>query len=101
MSSMITWIKDHKKEIILVGGTAIVVGGTVWIIKEANIRKLQTVIAEQSDIIADHIAVIDRLTEMCVEKEVSRIELASDALRRGSPLGGRVMASWKEAINAA
>lgn len=100
-NSLVDWINDHRKELLIAGGSAVIVGGAIWIFKDMKIASLKETISYQVDVIIDALDEIDYLKSVCVTKDAAHIELASDALRHGSSMGAQEMVAWREAIKAA
>ena len=100
-NKMMNWIKEHKRDIFIAGGTAIVVGTTVWFIKDARILKLASIINSQGDIIFSQREEIEMLKSLCRSKDMAHLELEYDALRNGSSIGGQELALWKEYMKVA
>lgn len=93
------WTREHKGEILLVAGTAVVVGGTAALIHFHQVGKLQTLIRVQNDVIEEQavriVKILDWHDEVCAMKDAAHLSLAADALRHGSSIGGEEMASWR------
>ena len=93
------YIKEHKRDIAIIAGTSIVVGGAAYLIYKYNIKQQQEVI----DFLATEVASLDETLcnmwsyheALCEAKDTAYLALASDALRHGSSQGGQVLADWK------
>lgn len=98
------WIKNHKKEILLVSGTVIVVGGGAMIVHNRAVANYKDVISIQGNIIDEQTVAIERMVnqqeKILAMKEAKYLELASDALRHGSPQGGMILADHRAALRA-
>lgn len=95
------WIKDHKHEIILVGATAIIVGGSTWLVYNGKVKSLDRIISAQVDMIWEQADRIVELEDLCLVKDDYVKELASELLREGQSIGGQLMAERKAFLNAA
>lgn len=99
------WTSDHKKEILLVAGSAVVVGGAAALFHCHRVNMLNTRIRVQDLAIHDMEQRIATMKmqhhELCMQKDAAYRALMSDALRHGSSMGGEEMASWKAYMRAA
>ena len=83
------------------GGSAIVIAGLGIALKQANARNV-ALATENANLAADNWSLIDQvfsLKELAYERDSRHLELASDALRNGSSLGGKALADWRNYIN--
>jgi len=99
------WTGDHKKEILLVAGTAVVVGGAAAFFHCHRVSVLNTRIRVQDTAIhglEQKIATMKmQHHELCMQKDAAYRALISDALRHGSSMGGEEMASRREYMKTA
>lgn len=82
--------------------------GIRWLIKAKEISILKDYVNviddiswEQLDRIVDLEYKVSELEELCLAKDAQITELASELLRRGSSIGGHLMADRKAFLNAA
>lgn len=93
----IAFIKRHGLEIVLGAGLC-VVGGIC--IKQGRIIGAQKeIIAAKDRLIEKQGEKITRLIARHDEKDIRTLRLAADALRHGSPEGGRVLVDWRDYIS--
>lgn len=99
------WTSDHKKEILLVAGTAVVVGGAAALFHCHSVKLKNTRIRVQDKAIHDleqKIATMKMQNyERCMQKDAAYRALMADALRHGSSMGGEEMAAWKAYMKTA
>ncbi len=104
---------SEKTKKVLIGGAIVagIVGGAVVLYRFhcTKVNELATelvrvtrenarLVAENSELLAEKYDLereIVRLTNLCFEKDEWLLELSSDALRHGSPLGAKHLADWR------
>ena len=99
--SIIEWIKNNKRELIIVGCTAVVVGLSMYFLRGREIVKLNRRISDLADALLEQKNICNGLRELCSAKDAAHLEPASDALRHGSSLGAQELVGWREFIKAA
>lgn len=97
---MVRWVKNNKREVILICTTAVVVGGTVWLIQSNAIRNLKMVVDCQSDVIGRQADRIRELKRICAAKDEYVKTMGSRMVRAGWSEGGKLMASRKAYLRA-
>ena len=94
------WVNDHKKQIIIVAGTVVVVGGAIAVGYHFHqVGRLRMENRILNEVIIDQAQEMAKMRvehhELCMQKDAAHRALASDALRHGSSMGAEEMASWK------
>lgn len=92
------WFKTHKKEIILTSSGVVVGGTAVYIIANKKVTILKSANKLLTQELFDYRKAHNAL---CAAKDAAHLELASDALRHGSSIGGQELAAWKAFLKAA
>ena len=95
------FVNDNKKGIGIAVGSAVIAGGTVWIIKGGQISSLKKIVSAQANIIGKQLDDIEFYEKLCAAKDAAHLELASDALRHGSSLGASELVEWRKFLKAA
>lgn len=99
------WVYDHKKEIIIVAGTVVVVGGAIAVGHHFHqVGRLRMENRILNEVIKDQAQEMAKMRmehhELCMQKDAAYRALMSDALRHGSSMGGEEMAAWKAYMRA-
>lgn len=93
----IEFIKRHGLEIVLGAGFCVV--GGICIKQGSTIGTQKEIIAAKDGLVKKQAERICRLVARHEEKDSRTLRLASDALRHGSPEGGKALVDWRDYIN--